>query len=135
MSVTDEKAESLFQEVMGALDKFSKDLWGFKGIGSDGVLLVGNKISDETRGEVIAELPSFADVYFLSGLSRKDYQKGLSLFERIVKRKENYQQGPSLVQHVLMYGGTLPGWEWCNTSGEWKEYPECSIATITVVSD
>lgn len=120
MLVSEEKRGVLFDELGEVLHRFSKDLWGYRIFGDDEpeLLLIGHaKMSTEVRSDVISYLSNFKAVYFLAGLSRKDYEM------------ESF-----FISRLLEHGGTLTGWKWCSSDGEWNESPE-EVGCYIVYSD
>jgi len=112
MEPTKEQAKILFDEARSVLDIDTEDedtesIWGFKGFGNDGVILIGGDLTKGKRHEILERLPHFKCVLFLRGLSR-----------------EVYREDPNLIQRVMMYGGSLPGWRWAAGESEWKEFPQ-----------
>lgn len=104
MAVTREHATVLYNEVKNALTQFSEDIWGYQALSDDGVIFPSSELTPEKRRDILCVLPSFGAVYFLSGITKEDY---------------NADRG--LIQRVLLYGGTLPGWKWAHGAGAWKE--------------
>lgn len=97
-----------FEQVFKILDECADEFWGCMGLGAKAILLIGKDISEERRSELAATaLSSFDPVYFLSGLD-----------------KEIFDKNPTLVQRVIFYGGTLPGWKWAEPTGDWQEFLE-----------
>jgi len=68
-------------------------------------IVIGEKLAPERRLDIQRMLSAFSNVFFLSGLSRK-----------------GCREDPNLIQRVLMYGGTIPGWEWARGTGDWQKF-------------
>ena len=104
---TTPELEEVLRAAKKAVEQNTDDLWGFRPLSAreGSILLIGKKLLEEKRREIISQFPDFAPVYFLSGWE-----------------KEGWLADPSLVQRVMMYGGSLPGWEWTLGTDEWREF-------------
>ncbi|KKS38000.1 MAG: hypothetical protein A3G49_01080 [Candidatus Sungbacteria bacterium RIFCSPLOWO2_12_FULL_41_11] len=105
-----EKALILLNEAKKTVEESQGKIWGFEPVGENSIILTGEKLSSEERNAFLSKLPSFTNVYFLTGIA-----------------PQTYAEDPTLVQRVSFYGGTLPGWEWARGAGKWEHfYQECS---------
>lgn len=104
--MTESTKEQREKKMDQLLEDHSKGVWGFFHNHKQGkVIVIGEKLPPERRSDIQRMLSAFSNVFFLSGLSRKDYG-----------------EDPNLVQRVMMYGGTIPGWQWARGIGEWQDH-------------
>lgn len=103
------KEGEFFQDLLNVLNDYPEKIWGYEEFGKDGVIVIGGDLERIEREEVKRRLPHFKLILFLKGLDKYTFYKDTSL-----------------VQRVMMYGGSLPDWRWTLIAGEWKEhFQEC----------
>lgn len=104
MSKNHEEGKEFFGQLLSVLNDYPDKVWGYEEFGKDGVIVIGADLTKEKREGICKHLTRFKVILFLKGLSQTAYLGDLSL-----------------VQRVMMYGGSLPEWKWALGAGEWKE--------------